>query len=179
MSDRLFLLGSGIVVIVMVVLGFFILYPEPSVKAYEVDLSDFTFILRDGEFPITVNAGQTIIFKLRNVGGFHHEFMIVTPEMKDMLMNKAVEVLNELKEMGFSGEELLEMYEEEVGGHGMEMGEGMILMVRLDPGGSTQVEASFEKPGTYYIMCIEAEGTAEAGKSHAHQGMIAEIVVTG
>ncbi len=179
MSDRLFLLGSGLVVLVMVILGFFIFYPEPNVKAYEVDLSDFTFILRDGEFPITVKVGQTIIFKLRNVGGFDHEFMIVTPEMKDMMLNKAVEVLNELKEMGLSGEELLEMYEEEVGGHGMEMGEGMILMVRLDPGESTQVEVSFDEPGTYYIMCIEAGGTAEAGVSHAHQGMVAELVVKG
>ena len=179
MSDRAFLIGSGAIVLMMVILGFFVFYPEPNVKAYEVELSDFIFIPKKGSFPITVNAGETVLFKVRNVGGFDHEFMIVTAEMKDMMLNKAAQVLSELLEMGLSGSELLEEYEHEMGGHGGEMGEGMFLMLRLEPGEELEGKVTFHEPGTYYVICIEAGGTAEAGKSHAHQGMVAEIIVRG
>ena len=179
MSDRAFLAGSSAIVITMVILGFFVLYPDAGVKAYEVELSDFIFILKNGEFPITVKAGDTVVFKVRNVGGFDHEFMIVTSDMKESMLNKAYKVLSELREKGLSGADLLEEYEHEMGGHGGEMDEGMLLMLRLKPGEESQGEITFHEPGTYYILCIEAGGTADAGKSHAHQGMVAEIVVKG
>jgi len=175
MSDRAFLFGSAIVVVVLVALVFFMFFPATEVKSYEVELSDFVFVLKDGEFPIKVKVGETIRFKIRNVGGFEHEFMIVTADMKDKMADEALDLINSLMDMGLSGEDLLEEFEKRFETHHEE--EGVLLEVVLEPGEETVVEIVFEEPGTCYIICLEAEGTIEAGKTHFHQGMFAEIIV--
>lgn len=170
---------AGIVVAVIAIAGvaIFMMQSQTSARVIEVELGDFLFNLKGVEEPLRVKAGETIIFRITNKGAFEHEFMVVTEEMKDMMLQNARQLFQDLQAQGYEGEELIEKFEEEFAHaeEGMEM--GMLGEVLLEPGDSAELEITFEEPGTYYIICLEVEGTGQAGKTHADQGMIFKVIV--
>ncbi len=166
----------GVLAVAIILIG---MMPQEG-RTVEVELGDFIFIFKDVEEPLRVKAGESVTFKITNRGGFTHEFMVVSEDMKNIMFMRAQELFQELMDQGLEGEELIETFEKEFA-HREEASEagaaGMLGEAVLEPGESTELTIMFEKPGTYYVVCFEVEGTGQAGKTHADQGMIFKIVV--
>ncbi len=173
--DKKILAGLGIAVVaVIIIFGFMMM---PTATTYEVQLTEYRFIIKGVSEPLTVKAGETVIFKIKNVGGVEHEFMIVSDRMKEMMLERATELFQDLQAQGLSGEELIEKFEEEFAHAEEGMEQGMLGEIILEPGEEGTLEVTFEEPGTYWIICVEVEGTGEFGKTHAHEGMVFKVVV--
>ncbi len=176
MPSKLTVIGIVAMVVAAAVGAYILFFSEQvSGKEYNVKFSDFVFVLEDGNWPLRVKVGQKIVFKCKNVGGYPHEMMIVTPEAKDALLQMAKGILNDLASQGLTGDELAERYEEVLADHEAE--DGVLAEIILEPGESGDISVVFTEPGTYYVICLEADGTADGLKVHAEHGMIAEIIV--
>lgn len=176
MPSKLTILGVVAVIVAAAVGGYILFFSEQvSGREYNVRFSDFVFILEDGDWPLRVKVGEKIVFHCKNVGGYPHEMMIVTPETKDQLLNTAHNILADLANQGLTGDDLGERYEEVLGEHESE--DGVLAEIILEPGESGDVTVVFTEPGTYYVICLEADGTADGLKVHADHGMIAQIIV--
>jgi len=172
---------AGIVVAVIAIAGvaIFMLQSPAEGRVIEVELGDFVFNLKGVDEPLRVKAGETIVFKITNKGTVEHEFMIVSEDMKEMMLQSAMQLFQDLQAQGYEGQELIEKFEEEFGHAEEEMEGGMLGEMILEPGESGELKVTFEEPGTYYIICLEVEGTGHAGKTHADMGMIFKVIVEG
>ncbi len=170
---------AGVVVAVIAIAGIaiFMMQGQTEGRVIEVELGDFLFNLKGVEEPLRVKAGETIVFKITNKGVFEHEFMVVTEDMKDMMLQNARRLFQDLQAQGYQGDELIEKFEEEFAHAEEGMEGGMLGEVILEPGDSTELKITFDEPGTYYIICLEVEGTGQNGQTHADMGMVFKIVV--
>jgi uncharacterized cupredoxin-like copper-binding protein len=163
------LVGIVVIVVVPVGAGLYLMLPTGP-KEYDIELRESSFAVKDGGTSISVRAGETVVFKIINVGGVDHEFMVVTD--KDEVLTLASQKISELlDEFGEDEEAVEHEYEEwhEMLHH--MRSDLMLLMVHLEPGESETVEFMFDEPGTYWMVCLELHGSFP--NTHA------EIIVEG
>lgn len=122
---------------------------------YVIEMYEFGYRLREGELPLEARPGQQLKIKLVNTGGVVHELMIFSDkESVDPILSSWSEASQDLHH------EL----------EGVVLGEW-----RLEPGEEEVIELSFDKPGTYWAVCLETKGSSPL--THAHKGMVSPLVI--
>ena len=144
-------------------------------KTITIKMMEFSYQVEGGSFPLRLVRGETYILKVVNIGGAEHELMIV--RNKDMMIEMSQDLINSLLDEGKSEGELIKAFEH--AHHEMEeemvKNGNLLYTLELGPGEEGTLKVSFADPGTYYIVCMEMEGSAP--KTHADMGMVAEIIV--
>ncbi len=139
-----------------------------------IRMREFAYVLEGGDWPLVLKAGEMYRVRMVNEGAVVHEAMIVKD--RERVLEIIDGALSELK--GLSGEDFEEAFDKMH--HEVEEGleeEGLMLFEADDlaSGEETVMELRFDEPGTYWIVCMEVEGTIP--KTHLHAGMEAEIIV--
>ncbi len=139
-----------------------------------IRMREFSYVLEAGDWPLILKAGETYRMRIINDGAVVHEAMVVRDA------GKVLEIMDEsLRELeSLSGEDFEKAFEKmhhEVEEHLEEEGLMLLEADDLAPGEETVMELKLDEPGTYWIVCMEVEGTLP--KTHLHAGMEAKIIV--
>lgn len=172
--SRAIAIGAVVVVVLVIAIIYALFFMPTGPKVFEVELREFSFDLVGDSFPISVKVGEQITFRIKNLGTVTHEFMIVKD--KDFFINAMHQKIQEL--MGQT--EDLEAIKGEIEDFHMALmmqnKDLIVAMTDLAPGEGKTLEVTFDEPGTYWVICLEVEGTLP--QIHAEKGMVAEIIVT-
>ncbi len=173
--NKSYIIAIVVVLVILGVAGYAFFLMQGGGNVYNIELREFAFVLKDGSFPLHVKAGEKITFKIKNVGGVGHEFMIVTD--KDAVIDMIHQKIAELQaKYGNDTDKIETEYESWHESIMMQRKDLFLAMKDLEPGESATVTYTFQSPGTYWIVCAEVGGTLP--KIHADFGMIAEIDVS-
>ena len=143
-------------------------------KEITIKMREFAYELEDGDWPLILKAGENYKVRIVNIGAVKHEIMIVKD--KDVVLKEIDGVLGGLenaepREFEEAYEEAHHEVEEKLEDAGIMVGE----LGALEPGEETVVELRIDEPGTYWLVCVEVEGSIP--QTHLHEGMASQLIV--
>lgn len=149
----------------------------PPVKTFTIDMVEYSFKRGQTTAPtLRVKVGDIVRISLNNKGAVTHEFMLF--ENPNMVVKMMKDVIKELQAQNLPEDEAMEEYEKKMA----EMEDSGQITVAfegadadLQAGGSTTIEFTATRPGTFTFVCLEVDGTYP--DIHYDKGMHGQLIV--
>jgi uncharacterized cupredoxin-like copper-binding protein len=174
-NGKIYAAGALVVILAVAVAGVWLVTAQGE-REITIKMREFAFVIEGGS-PLRIKAGETVQVKVVNEGVVEHELMVVRD--KDRVLKMMREVIDARVEEGLEGKELIEAVEHEHHEVGEEMEKENLLLakIELEPGEEGVLELRIDEPGTYWMVCLELEGSAP--ETHQEEGMVAQLIVEG
>ena len=166
------------IIVILVLIGVFTVvnFLPLGPKKIVISMREYKFSIEGIGTVLNLKAGEKIVLDIRNDGVIVHELMIVRD--KDEVVSLAEKVIEDLRMKYGDDVEAIEMgfeeWHEELHHDRPDL---VLVSIDLEPGESSILEFTFDEPGTYWFICLEIDATFP--ETHAHNGMILKIVVSG